>query len=892
MSSFKKSHSWSVETLPMTRYYSKQHGTTVVFAKSKSKMVYGTIAFATKSYNDHGAPHALEHLVFMGSEQYPYKGVLDHMAHQSFSQGTNAWTATDHTAYTWDCATSEGCLRLFPVFLDNVLSPKLTKASCWSEVYHVNSEGKEGGVVFSEMQAREKTQSDRIFLEFGRTVFGSESCYSSETGGTLSGIRKITHQELVDFHKEHYKLDNMTVLIVGDIDEKAVLSLIDDYGEKNPRPKMQHKVWDIKNVPCEINKKFEVKTVTYPSTNDKLGAILIAYKGPEWGDFNAKHTYSLFGNYLTNDPTSPCSTQLVNKGFCSNVYCSVLEYRQTVIYFYIDNVPINKMEQIPSELDKIIKQPVDIDRMKRLITLSSVQYKNKIEKEPETINSTVIEHSLYDGNNCTLPTSISPIPYWTKLGQMPVNYWDTIKASLSNPICVILGLPENENQTDETLRTPIPRPDDGLSENIPRSFWKKYKLLKSPVLPTIKSNKGKILTVNTTSGFNTHTMSLSTIGISDGLRMYLPLFSECMFELPTATQTVKKFIQEIKDETVNYGTSLGLGSIMTTHMFVTILTEKDKSEMAEKWFDLTLRKSIFDKKRVKIIALRLLKQLNDYNDNGSLVCRSILNRLTYKSTCNINISNFSRQQEFLQIILNNIEKTVKKLDIIRDILLNQVHFFISGHESSNISHKLVWNTSNFVKPIPLSEMRSIQNFQRIDKPLVATDSCFIMINTPGPTERNAKVHAALSVATKYLTMQEGPLWNGIRGPGLAYSYSLSSSIETGMTTYMLYRATRDEDALEESRQIIGHIPKSISEIAINEAKSNIIVSIIDSVATESQQASQQFQNYMRDVPSSWLNEYMSAIQNVTLGEIRNAWKQFILPIFDSDKSNMVVVKNI
>jgi len=34
-------------------------------------------------------------LVFLGSKDYPYKGVLDHLANRAGSNGTNAWTAND-----------------------------------------------------------------------------------------------------------------------------------------------------------------------------------------------------------------------------------------------------------------------------------------------------------------------------------------------------------------------------------------------------------------------------------------------------------------------------------------------------------------------------------------------------------------------------------------------------------------------------------------------------------------------------------------------------------------------------------------------------------------------------------------------------------------------------
>ena len=43
----------------------------------------------------------LESLVFMGSEKYPYKGIIDHLANRGFSNGTNAWTDTDHTGQSY-----------------------------------------------------------------------------------------------------------------------------------------------------------------------------------------------------------------------------------------------------------------------------------------------------------------------------------------------------------------------------------------------------------------------------------------------------------------------------------------------------------------------------------------------------------------------------------------------------------------------------------------------------------------------------------------------------------------------------------------------------------------------------------------------------------------------
>lgn len=75
----------------------------VVVVDREGPKVNGFFTLATEIHDDSGAPHTLEHLCFMGSKSYCYKGVLDKLATRAYSN-TNAWTATDHTAYTLDTA--------------------------------------------------------------------------------------------------------------------------------------------------------------------------------------------------------------------------------------------------------------------------------------------------------------------------------------------------------------------------------------------------------------------------------------------------------------------------------------------------------------------------------------------------------------------------------------------------------------------------------------------------------------------------------------------------------------------------------------------------------------------------------------------------------------------
>lgn len=64
----------------ITKYESQRTGMSAVVVDRMGPKVQGFFALATEIFDDSGAPHTLEHLCFMGSKNYRYKGVLDRLA--------------------------------------------------------------------------------------------------------------------------------------------------------------------------------------------------------------------------------------------------------------------------------------------------------------------------------------------------------------------------------------------------------------------------------------------------------------------------------------------------------------------------------------------------------------------------------------------------------------------------------------------------------------------------------------------------------------------------------------------------------------------------------------------------------------------------------------------
>merc|ERR1719359_1819250 len=178
---FARIFAFEYESVPVVLYRCSKTGLRLALARVRSPTVHGYLCLLTETFDDYGCPHTLEHLIFLGSERYPYKGVLDVLANRCFAQGTNAWTDIDHTCYTVDTAGSEGFLRILPVYLDHVLFPTLTESGFVTEVHHITAEGADAGVVYCEMQARENEAGDMMDYAMKQAMYPGRCSYKSDT---------------------------------------------------------------------------------------------------------------------------------------------------------------------------------------------------------------------------------------------------------------------------------------------------------------------------------------------------------------------------------------------------------------------------------------------------------------------------------------------------------------------------------------------------------------------------------------------------------------------------------------------------------------------------------------------------------------------------------------
>ncbi|KAK7064154.1 Metalloenzyme, LuxS/M16 peptidase-like protein [Favolaschia claudopus] len=399
----------------VSKWRSRVTGLSVVHLDYEAPIVNGYFAVATEIFNDSGCPHTLEHLVFMGSEKYPYKGIIDHLANRGFSNGTNAWTDNDHTAYTVSTAGEQGFLQLLPIYVDHILYPTMTQAGFVTEVHHVDPTGQDSGVVYSEMQGRENTSGDLMALRGQRLLDPPGSAYRSETGGLMEALRILTVEQIRQYHSTYYVPHNLSLIVTGKlssgtstllsvVQEKVEPSLIAHGQNLGPRPPGWKRPFV--ETPSAVRPPIEKtvkEDVEFPEKDESVGELMITSLGPAPNQFVERKALDIIGTYLTSSAVAPLNKEFIeiDSPMCTYIYFAE-ETRATAIYLpiYVGSVPTELLDEfdgkLKASLRRIIAEGIDMERMTMVINRDERQLRSKLESSKgDTFSGTVITDFLY-----------------------------------------------------------------------------------------------------------------------------------------------------------------------------------------------------------------------------------------------------------------------------------------------------------------------------------------------------------------------------------------------------------------------------------------------------------------------------------------------------------------
>ncbi|KAL4781190.1 Metalloenzyme, LuxS/M16 peptidase-like protein [Aspergillus varians] len=661
------------------QYESQRTGMTVVVIDQEGPKVNGYFVLATEIHDDSGAPHTLEHLVFMGSRNYRYKGFLDKLATRFYSN-TNAWTATDHTAYTLDTAGWEAFSRILPVYLEHVIAPTLTDEGCYTEVHHIDGAGNDAGVVYSEMQGVQNNAAELMDLEARRLTYPDGVGFRYETGGMMEQLRVLTAERIRAFHREMYQPKNLCLIITGEADHADLLETLDRFEDTIldviPSPDSPFKrPWvDSKQAPALTQSV--VKLVEFPEEDESYGEIEIRFLGPDSTDPVQTGAVNVVLLYLAGSSASLLENILVEKEqLTSAVYYATDDRPSLEIRFTLTSVETGKLAQVEQRFFEVLKdamsKDIDMKYLQECIDRQRRTWKFSTESSASSFAEYVISDFLFGKKDGSTLLDVTTLKEYDTLEKWTQNDWrQFIKKWISDaPHVTILGTPSSKMsetlKKEEEARVAAQKKqlgEDGLkklaeklekakAENdkeIPTEMLERFKIpgIESiHFVETMTARSGAALQLgrqgnkaqqivdadgtdlpafihfeHIPSSFVQLSVLLSAQSVPVQLRPLLSLYTEAFFNLPVKrdgkTINFEQVVVELERDTVGYSLEGARGLGNSEMLRISFQVELEKYSTAIAWLQELSWNSVFDIERLRTITSRLLSDVPDAKRNG------------------------------------------------------------------------------------------------------------------------------------------------------------------------------------------------------------------------------------------------------------------------------------
>lgn len=179
------------------------------------------LVFPTPPGNDRGIPHILEHLALAGSERYPIRNPFFSMLRRSTASFINAMTGETFTMYPFATTNENDYWNLMAVYSDATFFPNLDRLDFMQEGWRdtIDESGKlsVAGVVYNEMLGALNARDARLEIEVDR-LWSAGQPNAFVSGGEPLAIPSLSHEELKQFHAEHYHPSRAVLLTYGNFD--------------------------------------------------------------------------------------------------------------------------------------------------------------------------------------------------------------------------------------------------------------------------------------------------------------------------------------------------------------------------------------------------------------------------------------------------------------------------------------------------------------------------------------------------------------------------------------------------------------------------------------------------------------------------------------------------
>lgn len=169
-----------------------------------------------------GASHFLEHMMFKGAKKYG-QGKIDFLIEGS-GGSTNAYTTNDQTVYYENLPTTQ---------LESILDIEADRME--NLLLEADAFEKERSVVLEERKMRyENAPRGQLYLALMKTLYKGTP-YGTSVIGEIPDLKSVSRDQIQQYFKRFYAPNNLTLVLVGDVDQKKARKIIKEKFASIPR---------------------------------------------------------------------------------------------------------------------------------------------------------------------------------------------------------------------------------------------------------------------------------------------------------------------------------------------------------------------------------------------------------------------------------------------------------------------------------------------------------------------------------------------------------------------------------------------------------------------------------------------------------------------------------
>ncbi len=306
-----------------------------------------------------GVAHVLEHMMFQGTHKVPEGAFSKQIA--AVGGNDNAFTSRDYTAYFQQLHT-----RHLPLAME-LEADRMRNLILTEEAF-----SKEIKVVMEERRLRTDDQPRSLMYEKMIATAYQAHPYRYPVIGWMNDLEHMRVQDTQDWYDRWYAPNNAILVVVGDVDPKAVFAMAEQYyGKIEPRTLLSLALRKPQTEPPQLG----IKRITVKAPA-KLPYLAMSYHAPSLQDVAhdwEPYALEMLAGVLDGNASARLNKALVREQqIASSVDASYNSTARGPTLFYLSSTPsegktVAALETaLRNEIEKLINEGVTEEELMRV----------------------------------------------------------------------------------------------------------------------------------------------------------------------------------------------------------------------------------------------------------------------------------------------------------------------------------------------------------------------------------------------------------------------------------------------------------------------------------------------------------------------------------------------